>query len=168
MGRSPLTIALDLPTDGTVLNIVNQCSKPIRLSEVKAYPVEWGITRAEITIPQKRESYLALLRCLTKVNKWSLNKWTFPTLYDSGAVRYVEEPMGQEIWQSIPALYKRGIGDCEDLTSARVAELDHFGINAREKLVQTGRSDSGGRLFHFLVEHKNGRLEDPSKILGMV
>lgn len=89
-----------------------------------------------------------------------------PLLYRSG-VRYMEEPPGQEDWQDIPTSLRMGIADCEDLATWRAAELNvRFGIKAvpifREQKLADGRC-----LYHVLVQYPDGRLEDPSRILGM-
>lgn len=89
-----------------------------------------------------------------------------PRLYQSG-VRYMEEPPGQEDWQDIPTTISMGIGDCEDFACWRAAELNvRDGIPARAVFQEQRRKD-GGYLFHILVQHPNGQIEDPSRILGM-
>ncbi len=88
-----------------------------------------------------------------------------PLLYDSG-IRYCREAAGREYWQDAHELYAALRGDCEDLACMRAAELRvRNGIHARPFLVRRHR----GRLFlyHVLVQYPTGRLEDPSKILGM-
>lgn len=96
-----------------------------------------------------------------------------PPLYEAG-VRYRAEPYPRENWLTIPELYEQGFGDCEDLACARVAELNVQGIEARptfrfRRLNERGEPDIGGRfsLYHILVEHPDGSVEDPSALLGM-
>src|SRR6266403_2625398 len=48
-----------------------------------------------------------------------------PSLFKSGVV-YDRT----DVWDSIPALYARGFGDCKSLTAARVAELHVAGVKA--------------------------------------
>lgn len=86
-----------------------------------------------------------------------------PPLYRAG-VRYMREAPGSESWDTIDRVMRRGYGDCEDLAAARVAELRHTGEdpNARPWIVQTGR-----RTLHAVVKRGDGRIEDPSKRLGM-
>jgi hypothetical protein len=104
----------------------------------------------------------ALLRCLIDLNiLWiEVHPYT-PPLYDSG-VYYART----EVWDTIPALYARGFGDCKSLTAARVAELFMAGIHT----VPVFRFDPQefGTMFHILLMMLNGLNEDPSKILGMV
>lgn len=85
----------------------------------------------------------------------------FPKLYASG-VRYKREPAGVENWQTARELFATGFGDCEDLATVRVAELRHGGERAKIVL----RTVRPG-LVHILVKRANGKLEDPSKVLGM-
>lgn len=93
-----------------------------------------------------------------------------PTLYTSG-VRYVNEPLGSiDELVDIPAIIKRGWGDCFHLASWRVAELRQMGEDkATIKLTfkRVSRNGRKGRLFHVLVRRQDGSLEDPSRLLGM-
>lgn len=95
-----------------------------------------------------------------------------PSLYESGVV-YEREPPGQEDWQDIFTTLRRGSGDCEDLATWRTADLLRKGIKARAfgkprpMLIQTPTGAEMGTLWHILVRHPDGRIEDPSKILGM-
>ena len=89
-----------------------------------------------------------------------------PRLYRAG-VRYQEEPDdGIEEFASIPAIYARGWGDCDDLAPARVAELREQGEKATIR-VQWRASPNGHKLYHVLVRRGDGSIEDPSAILGM-
>jgi len=58
--------------------------------------------------------------------------------------------------------YARGGGDCEDLAAWRAAELRIAGEPARVVVV---RSAPG--VLHAVVRRANGRIEDPSRRLGM-
>ena len=84
-----------------------------------------------------------------------------PALY-GGTIRYEREPADQERWQTAEETASRGYGDCEDLAAYRVAELQAQGVPATIK-IRVVRPD----LWHVLVEHPNGQLEDPSARLGM-
>lgn len=95
-------------------------------------------------------------------------------LYKSG-VTYQMESMRElrpydvpriEDWYDIPTLYAVGHGDCEDLTMARVAELRIKGIKA-EPFLKYQNIPGLGVMYHVLVKLKNGKFDDPSKILGM-
>jgi len=87
-----------------------------------------------------------------------------PRLYDAG-VCYKAEPLGQERWCDIPNVIKRRQGDCEDLACWRAAEIVAGGGVARPifKLRVFGQF----RVYHILVQHGDGLIEDPSYVLGM-
>jgi hypothetical protein len=89
-----------------------------------------------------------------------------PSLYASG-VRYAREARTvsggrREEWL-VPSLVRaRGRGDCEDLATWRAAELRRQGERgARAIAVPSGVG------FHIVVRRADGRIEDPSKRLGM-
>lgn len=90
-----------------------------------------------------------------------------PLLYQSG-VRYRNEPPGQgfEEFALIPVIYARKWGDCDDLAPWRVAELRERGEPAKIR-IQWKTSSGGGKLYHIVVRRADGRIEDPSRILGM-
>jgi hypothetical protein len=73
---------------------------------------------------------------------------------------------GMEIFLDIPALYRRGKGDCNELAPVRVAELWRSGIAASPYLTKEP-NDRGGMTYHALVLWPDGSSEDPSLILGM-
>lgn len=83
----------------------------------------------------------------------------FPELYRSGIV-YRREPIGEEHWQTATELLRNGLGDCEDLSAYRAAELRMLGEPAGVAIVPTRRGS-----FHAVVRRGDGRIEDPSKIL---
>jgi hypothetical protein len=107
-----------------------------------------------------------LLEGLSAVNEaWLREHPEAPWLYQSG-VRYEEEPPGQDDWQDIPETLALRWGDCEDLACWRIAELRTRGLEyARPHVKQTvfGRR----MVYHVAVRRADGRLEDPSRILGM-
>jgi hypothetical protein len=73
---------------------------------------------------------------------------------------------GIEIFLDIPALYKRGKGDCNELVPVRIAELWRAGVAASPYLTKQARP-GGGYTYHALVQYPDGSSEDPSLILGM-
>jgi hypothetical protein len=114
----------------------------------------------------KTVALIHLLEALTSVNvAWLGENPTAPRLYESG-VRYEEEPLGRDDWQDIPETLALRIGDCEDLGCWRLAELR---VRALEHAVPyVKRSVVGTRtVYHVAVLRSDGRIEDPSKILGM-
>ncbi len=142
---------------------------------------DWGA----IPVPQPitAEVLDSLLEKLTlKDERWLLQNPHTPYLYESG-VRYQREPPGQEKWLPIPAILAQRFMDCEDACCWRAAELrirgdkyrDHRGNIVRlpperarafwldsktEPMLQPGQ-------YHIRVERADGRIEDPSAMLGM-
>lgn len=113
---------------------------------------------------------LVCLEALSRINVYHLKKGIrdgrpLPRLYQSG-VRYQSEPPGKEDWLDIPTLYEAGIGDCEDLACALVAERRVYdGIRCLPHLRY--KQIEGINVIHILCAHPDGRIEDPSKLLGM-
>jgi hypothetical protein len=96
-----------------------------------------------------------------------------PRIYDKDVVthkariHYEQEPAGQEDWQDIPTTLRLGEGDCEDLACWRAAELTvRDNIHATPTFTFKPRKN-GGMLYHILVKHPDGHIEDPSRQLGM-
>ena len=83
-----------------------------------------------------------------------------PSIYACGA-RYRREH-GGERWQSVAEMMQSRppSGDCEDLAAWRVAEMRLTGEDASVRIVRTSRGT-----FHAIVQHADGTLEDPSRIL---
>lgn len=117
----------------------------------------------EVEVPATGETLAALLEGLVELNLVLMQRSALPPLYRSG-VRYQEED-GTERWQTCEQTYKRKRGDCEDLCAWRVAELRRAGYDA-EAIARRTRSRRR-RLWHVLVLHADGQIEDPSRVLGM-
>lgn len=111
-----------------------------------------------------------LLDALTSINvRWLRAYPTAPSIYDGG-VRYAREPMGSEVWRTLPIVLSSGWGDCEDLGCARAAELRVSGVRAVAVPRFVGAGQVGGRateLIHIVVRMPDGQIEDPSARLGM-
>lgn len=103
------------------------------------------------------ESIDRALRALQAYDSAWIQDRGAPPLYDSG-VRYRREPTSArfENWWTIPDVLRAGYGDCEDLACWRAAEC---GGRAFAVEVPTG--------YHILVRRPDGRIEDPSRRLGM-
>lgn len=92
-------------------------------------------------------------------NREWLSRYSAPPLYASGVVYGTRR---EQIWAGIPRVLSRGVGDCKDLCAWRAAELWHRGVDAIPLVVEAEPSG-----FHVVVRWPNGRVEDPSYILGM-
>ena len=84
----------------------------------------------------------------------------FPSLYRSGVV-YARTTW----WEPIPALFRRGKGDCKSLATALVAEYRLEGVWA-VPVHRWIRNEDGTTDYHILVQSESG-WEDPSRRLGM-
>ena len=107
-----------------------------------------------------------LLEALTAVNvAWLREHPDAPWLYESG-VLYEEEPAGRDDWQDIPETLLLRTGDCEDLGCWRLGELRTRG---REYAIPYVRKTLVGprTVYHVAVRRADGRIEDPSRVLGM-
>ncbi len=118
--------------------------------------------RISLNIPASRATLTAALKGLTAVNAVYLARHPrTPALYESG-VRYRAEPKGSEKWLTIPQGLRKKFLDCEDLAAWRASELQRLGINAQALVIR-----SGPKTFHAVVRWPDGRIEDPSRRLGM-
>lgn len=116
-----------------------------------------------IDVPRLPITLEVAAEALVRINEWLMRRAArsgraLPRLYESG-VRYRREPPGREWWETAMDVIEAGVGDCEDLSSYRAAELRLDGVPARVRIVPTRR-----RTYHAVVEVA-GRLEDPSRIL---
>jgi hypothetical protein len=110
----------------------------------------------------------ALLDCLVEIDVAFLKTHrNVPQLYRSG-VTYGRT----HGWEPIPALYRRGVGDCKSLTAALVAQYRVQGIEAIP-VFRFISNKKGGNDYHILVQvpgrdgHDKTLFEDPSRKLGM-
>lgn len=115
---------------------------------------------ATIELSNDPRDWIDALKSLVKTNLRILRKdsGTIPPIYKSG-VKYRAEK-GTERWSNLRTLLKQGHGDCEDLSSWRVAELLATGQDAKPWIVKTGRNR-----YHAVVKRSDGTIEDPTKII---
>ena len=113
-----------------------------------------------------------LLEALTAANvAYLLIHPHTPNLYESG-VRYEQEPDGRDDWQDIPDTIARRNGDCEDLASWRMAELRVRWRDTKSTwhITVDDIPNHAGELvttYHIQIRRPDGRIEDPSRQLGM-
>ncbi len=115
-----------------------------------------------LRLPESIEIYEAALEGLSRVNEAIYKQQpSLPELFASGAVYRRETG---EAWRHVADVIADGWGDCEDLAAARVGWLRAKRIDrkARVKVVRTGP-----KMTHAIVARGNGKIEDPSKVLGM-
>lgn len=123
-----------------------------------------NVFHASSDLAENAASLDPLLECLTDIDLVYLKfrRYTQP-LYQNPV--YYERTV---VWDSIPALYKRGYGDCKSLACALVAEYRAAGHIARPvfRFVPPQQAEKGQFQYHILVLGPNG-WEDPSKVKGM-
>lgn len=135
-----------------------------------------------VTIPpqlsnrERVEVARKLLRGVVAANRMLIRKGLIPPLYRAN-VLYKREPKGTESFVDASIVNERGHGDCAHLAAWRVAELQEALRNA----IITGKVPRGARMpqlrlymrpkhktVHVQIRHSDGRIEDPSRFLGMV
>lgn len=127
--------------------------------------MELGLFRREGARRYSERVLATLLGALTTANVLYLrSRAGVPPLYRAG-VRYRAERYPREEWKGLGVVHEDGEGDCEDLACARAAELIVRGHAARPVF----RWRRLGRLsiYHIVVRHPDGSIEDPSLVLGM-
>jgi transglutaminase-like putative cysteine protease len=114
---------------------------------------------ARVVLRGPREILAALEEHVRRAVR-DLDASRLPPIYASGVKYSARDP--QERWQLPSETMARGRGDCEDLATWRAAELRLRGEPARVVVRRTGP-----RVLHAVVMRADGRVEDPSKRLGM-
>lgn len=117
--------------------------------------------RSTVTVGARPATLTALLGGYARAAAVELQRRPLPPLYAAG-VRYQREPRGRERWQLPRETFRRGVGDCEDLSIWRAGELQRAGVDAWPLVYRSGR-----RTLHVVVAWPDGTIEDPSRILGM-
>ena len=97
-----------------------------------------------------------------------MREFRVPGVYRAGLV-YQREPLCRycEEWRDCLSVLEHGGGDCEDLACYRAAELQLRGVRARPYVRRPRLLPGGVLLYHIQVEWPDGRIEDPSRELGM-
>jgi hypothetical protein len=108
------------------------------------------------------------------------NPGRYPSVYVAG-IRYRPEPVFRLLGPSgrtlpvdefadVETLFARGVGDCDDIAAALIAELRSQGIMATPRITWRTRKNAKGdtlKVFHVLVRMPDGQTIDPSRDLGM-
>lgn len=88
-----------------------------------------------------------------------------PGIFESG-VRYQLDDPRRETWKDIAETLSLGAGDCKDLVAWRLAELRTLGEHGAAPRVEF-YTLGDRQLHHVTVRRANGRIEDPSRALGL-
>lgn len=141
-----------------------------------------ALFRGDFDQARSQYSLLWLMEALVRINQSHIRQYKklaqekrvpapYPALYRSG-IHYEPEP-GTEEWLDIPNMLAVHGGtfpgpwaDCEDLACWRTAELREQGVKAKPFAKWRLKPD-GSYAYHALTLLPDGRLEDPSLVLGM-
>lgn len=106
------------------------------------------------------------MQALVEINILYLSDYPeTPPLYETDVIYQTEQT---EQWKDVPRIIEDGWGDCEDLACWRIAELRHKGIAARPYIKwRASPTRPGMDRYHAVVRLPDGRIEDPSRSLGM-
>lgn len=124
-----------------------------------------------ITVPNAQAALNRALRILDGLNATLMidatrRGVTVPSAYDlaaRGLLRYKAESMGREWWQTFVDNFAERAGDCEDLASHTAQHNRLFrGLNCWSECVR-----SSPTVYHAIVRHSDGSIEDPSMPLGL-
>lgn len=120
------------------------------------------LVKAQFALRSLPEIQLALFG-LTLASYWQIRNGHAPRDFWKQTVRYVREPPGRDDWQTWRDTVRLGTGDCEDLATALAAcrwAAGDKGARAMARRVRPG-------LIHITTRFGDGRVCDPSKLLGM-
>jgi hypothetical protein len=121
-----------------------------------------GDANARIHVPTSAAFYEAAIEGITQLDEQILKQSPdFPPIYESGVI-YRKE--AQDVWRHADDVLCSGWGDCDDLAPWRAAELR---VSGEDPDAYVYVYQSGPHRYHAVVARGNGRIEDPSLILGM-
>ena len=140
------------------------------------------LTNIDLSRLQPAEAALVFqgfIEGVIRYNRALIRAGVLPPLYKSG-VRYRPEPWRGGIEEVADAwtVLRRGWGDCDDLSPWRTAELQEAGdAKAHTKVSWKPRRRPDGSpvmvrgrpvfVWHVTTRRGDGRVEDPSRYLGM-
>lgn len=129
---------------------------------------EWWLRfHVDDTPPALNHALEALVRLNTTLMRaWMAQGHAVPNVYQLAALsgfRYKPEPKGREWWQTWIDNVAERSGDCEDLAGHQAAwNRAVLGVPAWARTKKTAP-----RVYHAIVEHLGGVVEDPSLPLGL-
>lgn len=107
------------------------------------------------------------LRSLTMADRWAYrDDPSLPSIYDAPVV-YRREAPGHEQFCGVRTVLERGYGDCEDLACALAAWYAERRGELAVPHITWRPLGRGAWLYHITVRRADGRIEDPSRELGM-
>lgn len=162
-------VAVVLAGDGRGVELLSDSVEQLAASPIVYKPLAGGFLALTFEVERGEGYYLYLVNCLAAYNCWATQVGLVRGSVYDGQLVYEEDNsfFGRETYQSAPALYARGSGDCADLVAARCAEPEVFHAGGEPHLALTKTRPDGGRIYHAVVRYPDGAVEDPSMHLGM-
>jgi hypothetical protein len=159
--------------DESARPILRRCLQELRaacprakLSRNAATQVTWHLPtvfNAGSVPVENAKACQALFSCLTDLDslffEWNPDA---PLLYDSGV--YYKRT---EIWDTTPALYDRGYGDCKSLACSLAAERRAQGLPCQPVFRFLPHQSGPLHVTYHVLNLGDQGWEDPSKVLGM-
>lgn len=153
--------------------ILRECLRKLRDACPRARVERSGKTQITWKLPtvfnagsvpvENAEALSALLECLTSLDELYLRDYpNTPRLYESGV--YYDRT---EVWDTIPALYARGYGDCKSLACALAAERRAEGRPCETVFRFLPHTRGPLHVTYHILNLTDDGWEDPSKACGM-
>ncbi len=140
---------------------------------MRSIDLQVTLFRTEADRERSERAMHFVLHALCCIDYEYLQSFRVPPIYRSG-VRYDNPRAGKKEWFDVGKCMEEKLGDCKDLACWLVAEHWMKGIRSRPYIRYRTKHyvDASGRrkrfsLYHVLVQLPNGKLEDPSRVLGM-
>ena len=115
----------------------------------------------DLPVQDAAECLAAFVEALVQVNGLFLRRNPSTVKLYTAHIVYEDRPD----WQDVPAMLLSRRGDCKSLCAWRIAELRESGQEAFAHVVFIPKVKED--LFHFQVRRAGGKMEDPSRFLGM-
>lgn len=124
--------------------------------------------RINLAVPEKNVTAPVLeaaLEGVTRLNE-ELIKQGAPTSHQliADGAKWRPEPPGEEHFDHVGIIQKRGFGDCDDWAPLHAATLR---VTGRDPLARAVAQKSGPKSWHAVVERGDGTIVDPSLAAGM-
>jgi hypothetical protein len=147
-----------------VRRVVDACAS--RVGSAKFHPgaVVFKIDRAFNGRASDEQNAIALetlLAALCALNRIWLDYHPHTPMLEQTNVYYARTL----VWDTIPALFGRGFGDCKSLTACEVAEFRRAGVWCRPVFRFQGPPNA--TMFHILLMFQDASWKDPSAERGM-
>ena len=133
-----------------------------------SFPISFEFAGWDIGDPARIcRSIDALVMALAEHNAEYFRRYWIPPLYFSGVRYRAQEDV--DVFMDAAAVYRDKVSDCKNLVAWRVAEIVTFERQSAGALTFWQKVDDERfpYFFHVVVIRGDGRIEDPSRVLGM-